>query len=1401
MEKISFESFFLEKTKKISFENFLIFTYSFDEYGLEFVQKEINFKGKGIIFVGDMHGFNSTIKNKKENIYIVPVNDKNKDYKCHCKLYLFETTENKYLLILGSANLNQNSLTENREFVACFDSEQNPTIFTQAGEFLKKLEKSLSLNYPEKKLYRKFYTGLKKCRSNKNKKSDCTFIHSLDRPMIEHLNSSKIMKVVSPSFDHSKNIFEEYEKRLKIKEIYTSGDTLETNDEVLKKINKDIKSKRIINHLHGKFYELDDGRKMFGSPNFTTAGLCGCWKDGTGNLETAIIYKNGPSLTDLIIIKDYQVVDKFESTSPSADDKDSGEKLLLLGAYHNEIILKDDKKEKISIEIEFGEKYRDDFILKLKCNNKEWWLKKANNSKNKSNSNYTYLSFETDISYNDYKELLESVDAQVILKYDNKEEKCGLTIFRIVNQCFSGEEVDKNVDPLDALINESISVKYNDSEEPEVDNTKNGGGGNGPTQPNELNITQYHDYPARILQSKMKIIKRRILNGEKQLINTICQGIEKWNYYKKAEKLFILSVLKDIVDEKKWIDLKRNLYNIYKELKTEVELSVAKIEPDKENNKKESERSKKKLLKKLKLTDEQKDLVNRVMRGFYGKKKAGVLIADRVGSGKSFEALEIIRRIVSKEGLKRCAIFAPRYLISEWLKVVKVECNDAQFNSKRFCKYYEECKEERNDAKCIIKHLKNYIEKNDIKRLSRNELLRKLKINKNSIDKLGHIYKYVFIKWNDLRKDKKVLNFFLKAQECWTKSKIRRNRINLISISQMKNFKKARLDIAVVDEIQYLKGGTKERDGAFGNIIKNSPGNMFRIFLSGTPFETNVNYEAFRILRLLLPKNELNKTKDHPNKIENKEKLSKARKTLYDIFKCLTKLHNLIYEAKKTREPEELARILMNIYILADLKHSFDIKQDDAQKIREELKELKHEEGLDELLRYFMARQRPEKLLSKPSAGFANKDNWVECSADNDSLFNTLNLRAELYCREELKKKKKKKKKKDGVAPVEDLIRFTSALYQFWKEKKKKDGVAPVEDLIRFTSALYQFWKEKEKKCKTIINGLVEKKHRFDKLDYRYHPKFYACIKEIKNQCKDKSQGILGERVVVFVHHVAMARYLRNWLNNLFDKEKYSNENSGQNTKNDLGKFWWKQLTKKSDSNVKRKRKYIIQMLRKYANFMELSEEDLQNENNKDAPNLDPKSVYHFRFAECFNYPRRYKKHVEHIKDIKSYFNDPEKLFPRVLIFVRKGTNGINIQRDCRKLIHFNLHFNPGVLEQREGRVNRPNHKPGKVIIKSIILKNSYDCEILARAVFRMRLIDLLGGFAPFWCEENIRVLVDQIFSEEQTGNMKEHLRKVGKEIDRLQRKWKVIDKENIGKDKWNKEVTFKYLKKYVLCP
>jgi hypothetical protein len=54
-------------------------------------------------------------------------------------------------------------------------------------------------------------------------------------------------------------------------------------------------------------------------------------------------------------------------------------------------------------------------------------------------------------------------------------------------------------------------------------------------------------------------------------------------------------------------------------------------------------------------------------------------------------------------------------------------------------------------------------------------------------------------------------------------------------------------------------------------------------------------------------------------------------------------------------------------------------------------------------------------------------------------------------------------------------------------------------------------------------------------------------------------------------------------------------------------------------------------------------------------------------------------------------FNSP--LLPEVLVVTTVGQEGIDLHRHCRNVIHYDLAWNPAVLEQRTGRVDRLGSK------------------------------------------------------------------------------------------------------------
>jgi len=54
-------------------------------------------------------------------------------------------------------------------------------------------------------------------------------------------------------------------------------------------------------------------------------------------------------------------------------------------------------------------------------------------------------------------------------------------------------------------------------------------------------------------------------------------------------------------------------------------------------------------------------------------------------------------------------------------------------------------------------------------------------------------------------------------------------------------------------------------------------------------------------------------------------------------------------------------------------------------------------------------------------------------------------------------------------------------------------------------------------------------------------------------------------------------------------------------------------------------------------------------------------------------------------------FNSP--LLPEILICTQVGQEGIDLHRHCRHVVHYDLAWNPAVLEQRTGRVDRIGSK------------------------------------------------------------------------------------------------------------
>ena len=84
-------------------------------------------------------------------------------------------------------------------------------------------------------------------------------------------------------------------------------------------------------------------------------------------------------------------------------------------------------------------------------------------------------------------------------------------------------------------------------------------------------------------------------------------------------------------------------------------------------------------------------------------------------------------------------------------------------------------------------------------------------------------------------------------------------------------------------------------------------------------------------------------------------------------------------------------------------------------------------------------------------------------------------------------------------------------------------------------------------------------------------------------------------------------------------------------------------------------------------------------------------------------------------------FTSPERLGRRVLVSSSAGGEGINLQVS-RRLIHFDLPWNPMVLEQRIGRIHRIG-TVDTVVVETILLKDSREADIYERLMQRLLTI------------------------------------------------------------------------------
>jgi hypothetical protein len=96
-----------------------------------------------------------------------------------------------------------------------------------------------------------------------------------------------------------------------------------------------------------------------------------------------------------------------------------------------------------------------------------------------------------------------------------------------------------------------------------------------------------------------------------------------------------------------------------------------------------------------------------------------------------------------------------------------------------------------------------------------------------------------------------------------------------------------------------------------------------------------------------------------------------------------------------------------------------------------------------------------------------------------------------------------------------------------------------------------------------------------------------------------------------------------------------------------------------------------------------------------------------------------------HRRNFNDYYN------PFVLLVSRVGEEGIDLQKQCRYVLHYDLEWNPAKMEQREGRVDRVGWgraDEGFIDVRFLLLKGTYEERIFHTLMQRDQWFQILIG-------------------------------------------------------------------------
>ncbi len=118
---------------------------------------------------------------------------------------------------------------------------------------------------------------------------------------------------------------------------------------------------------------------------------------------------------------------------------------------------------------------------------------------------------------------------------------------------------------------------------------------------------------------------------------------------------------------------------------------------------------------------------------------------------------------------------------------------------------------------------------------------------------------------------------------------------------------------------------------------------------------------------------------------------------------------------------------------------------------------------------------------------------------------------------------------------------------------------------------------------------------------------------------------------------------------------------------------------------------------------------------------------------------------------IKAAFNaDPAKHPLRILIATDAAREGMNLQNHCNELFHFDIPWNPGRMEQRNGRIDRTLQRQKDVYCRYFVLPQRVEDRVLDVLVKKTKTIhEELGSLTPVIARRADRIFEGGIRQED----------------------------------------------------